>query len=108
MKHVLFVCSQNRLRSPTAERIFRDVEGVRVRSAGIYEESRTVLDKELLNWADMVFVMEEWQRDMIEERFPGIGKSGKRIMVLGIEDIYNYMDPVLVRLLRERMRQYFG
>ncbi len=35
MEKLLFICSQNRLRSPTAEAVFSESEGLEVESAGI-------------------------------------------------------------------------
>jgi predicted protein tyrosine phosphatase len=49
---VLFVCNQNRLRSPTAERVFGSDPGLEVRSAGVDRDASTPLTRDLLEWAD--------------------------------------------------------
>ena len=59
MKHLLFVCSQNRLRSPTAEEVFSSWPNVVVASAGINNDAETPLNAELVEWADIIFVMEQ-------------------------------------------------
>ena len=104
MKKILFVCSENRLRSPTAERIFKDYKDIEVRSAGLSEESRVMLNEKLLKWADLIFVMEDFQKDIIKKRFPNIKKT---VIVLDIDDIYDYMDPVLIKLLKEKTKKFF-
>jgi len=103
--NILFVCNQNEHRSPTAECIFKDHEGVCVRSAGLYDGSKVLLDRKLLEWADVVFVMEEEQKEEIKQRFP---ECRKNIIVLDIPDIYSYMDERLIILLKERTKQFFS
>jgi predicted protein tyrosine phosphatase len=98
---VLFVCTQNRLRSPTAQRIFSGRPGLEVASAGIAPDADTPLAPEHLQWADCVFVMEDWQREALRRRFgPLLGR--KRVICLDIPDRYGFMDPALVALLEER------
>jgi len=104
-KRVLFICQQNRLRSPTAEALFRDQPGWDVRSAGLAAEAVHSLDRELLAWADLVFVMERRQRNRIHKDFPDL-YGQKRIICLYIPDMYEYMDPELQLLLRERVGPY--
>jgi predicted protein tyrosine phosphatase len=102
MKHILFLCSRNRLRSPTAERIFRSRTGFEVASAGILADAEHPVTPELIAWADVIFVMEELQRKKLNKRFRAFLK-GKRILCLDIPDEYGYMDPRLVALLRKRV-----
>lgn len=74
-------------------------------SAGLAEDSDLVLDAEMLEWADRVFVMESRHRKAVETRF---GKSARSapVVVLGIRDNYRFMDPALIRLLRAKMTPY--
>jgi predicted protein tyrosine phosphatase len=60
--HVLFVCTQNRLRSPTAEQVFADWPGVETASAGVGNDADVPVGNELLAWADLVIVMEQAHR----------------------------------------------
>ena len=106
MKRVLFICSQNRLRSPTAEQVFANRPGFEVASAGLNHDAETVVSPELLEWADVVFVMERAHRNKLSEKFRPHLKS-KRIICLDIPDEFEYMDPGLVRLLETKAGPFF-
>lgn len=99
---VLFLCSQNRLRSPTAEQVFSDWPGIEVSSAGLNHDAENPLTPELLHWAQLVFVMEQAQRRRLSTRFRH-WLDGKRVVCLGIPDDHDFMDPTLVQLLRARV-----
>jgi predicted protein tyrosine phosphatase len=58
LKNILFVCSQNKLRSPTAEQVFAEWPGIEVSSAGTNNDAENPLSTELIEWADILFVME--------------------------------------------------
>jgi len=107
MKRVLFVCSQNRLRSPTAERIFSRHPGIEVASGGTDPGAVRPVTAELLNWADVVFVMEEHHRFLIEQNSRALLEH-KRVIVLGIPDIYEFMHPELVRLLEVKVLPFLS
>ncbi|CAN5525993.1 low molecular weight protein tyrosine phosphatase family protein [soil metagenome] len=102
MKNVLFVCSQNKLRSPTAEQIFAQRRDIAVASAGTNNDAENPLTGELLRWADVIVVMERTHRSRIQQRFRR-HLDGKRIVCLDIRDDYAFMDPDLIRLLEARM-----
>lgn len=105
MKHFLFVCSQNRLRSPTAEHIFADHPGIEVSSAGTNNDAENPLTAELVEWADAIFVMERTHRDKLQKRFrSSIG--ARRVVCLDIPDDYEFMDPALVGMLEARMAHH--
>jgi len=105
MRHYLFVCSQNRLRSPTAEHIFAEVPGIVTASAGTNNDAENPLTDELVNWADFIFVMERQHRGKLQQKHKAALKD-KRLIVLGIPDDYAFMDPALVRLLRAKMLRW--
>jgi len=65
MRNYLFVCSQNRLRSPTAEQIFADVADFATASAGTNNDAENPLTDELVEWADFIFVMERQHRNKV-------------------------------------------
>jgi predicted protein tyrosine phosphatase len=100
--HALFVCSYNRMRSPTAEVLFEDYAGVLTMSAGTSSDAEVVISATMIEWADVVLVMEPMHRTLLLERF-GAQLKDKPLVVLGIPDLYAYMDPVLVRILREKV-----
>ncbi|MEV8521095.1 low molecular weight protein tyrosine phosphatase family protein [Dyella marensis] len=95
---VLFLCSRNRLRSPTAEQVFRDWPGVEVDSAGLAPDADTPLSAEHLDWAGLIVVMENAHRRQLQSRHARQLKD-KRVVVLGIPDDYDFMQPELVELL---------
>lgn len=102
MKHVLFVCSRNRLRSPTAEQVFADWAGVEVTSAGTDHDAENPLTPELVRWANLIFVMEAIHRDKLRQRFR-CELTTQRIVSLNITDNYDYMQPELVALLKRKV-----
>ena len=107
MKNVLFVCSQNRLRSPTAEQVFSSRRDIEVASAGTNNDADTPLTHELVAWADIIFVMEKTHRTKLRTKFrASLGKA--RIICLDIPDNYEFMEPELVQLLETRVSRYLG
>jgi len=95
---VLFVCNQNENRSRTAEEIFKDKFDTR--SAGLFN-SKPLTEKQL-SWADLILVMEDVQRSEIAKRFPKQYMK-KKIISLGIPDIYNYGQPELIDVLKKKV-----
>lgn len=102
---VLFVCGKNRLRSPTAEHVFADWEGLETSSAGINRNADSPVTPELLDWADTILVMESSHRTKLTALFGG-SLRGKRVASLDIPDDYEYMQPVLVKLLLAKVPKY--
>lgn len=105
MRTVLFVCGQNRLRGATAEQIFSIREDIEVASAGTNADADTPLTAELVEWAEIIFVMENAHRTKMQQRFRTSLKS-KRIICLDIPDDYEFMDPLLVRMLENRVARH--
>lgn len=101
-RNVLFICSQNRLRSPTAEQVFADWPGVETASAGVLADADVPVSQELLAWADLIFVMERAHRTRLSSRYSQWMK-GKRVICLDIPDEYDFMDPALVELLKRKV-----
>ncbi len=105
--NLLFVCSRNRLRSPTAESIFSGLDGYEVLSAGTSPDAETIISTDLIEWADIIFAMEGIHRRRLTQRF-GPSLRAKRLIVLGIADDYAYMDSRLVGLLQEKVTRHLG
>jgi predicted protein tyrosine phosphatase len=103
--NVLFVCSKNRWRSPTAEAVFSDWPGINCMSAGLNHDAETPLTSELVSWADLIFVMERDHQSRLKTRFKA-DLSGLRVVCLGIPDKYPFMDAALVKLLRAKVPRY--
>ena len=105
MKHILFICSRNRLRSPTAEQVFSSWEGIEVASAGLNKDAENPISPELLRWADLIFVMERSHRTRLSKKFRA-HLGGKRVVCLEIPDDFEFMEPALVSLLRARVPKF--
>lgn len=105
MKRALFICSQNRLRSPTAEQIFASWPEVETDSAGLGGDATVPLSSEQIAWATIIFVMEKAHRNRLSSRFKRY-LNGKRIICLDIPDDYEYMQPELVTLLERKAGIY--
>jgi predicted protein tyrosine phosphatase len=102
VKTVLFVCGRGRRRSPTAEQIFSGRPDLETASAGISSDADNPLTAELVDWADVIFVMEKAQRAKLQKRFRPNLRS-KRVVCLDVPDRYVFMDPALVRLLEAKV-----
>jgi predicted protein tyrosine phosphatase len=98
---VLFVCTANKLRSPTAEAVFRDHPGIESLSAGTDPDAPTPLSKELVASVDLIFAMEAHHREQIRKKYKA-RPADRRIITLHIPDEYERDDPALIELLRER------
>jgi predicted protein tyrosine phosphatase len=102
MTKILFICGKNRRRSPSAEEIFAGMDGVEVSSAGVSLEAACPVSADLLEWADRVFVMEQPQKRYLNAHFAHSLKD-KKIVCLNVPDIYSYMQPELVAVLRAKV-----
>lgn len=105
MLHLLFICSQNKLRSPTAEQVFANWPGIECASAGTNRGAETPLTPELVEWADIIFAMEKSHQRKLSERFRAQLKD-KRVVCLGVPDNYQFMQPELVALLQAKVTRH--
>lgn len=101
MKRALFLCSANKLRSPTAEHVFASWPNVETDSAGLAQDATVTLSQEQLDWATVIFVMEKVHRTKLQQRYRR-HLNGKRVICLDIPDNYRYLDPTLIRLLEAK------
>lgn len=99
--NVLFICSRNQWRGPTGEQVWRGQAGVHVRSAGTSRSARRRVTVADLRWADLILVMEEKHKSRIKAEFREETRF-KDLHVLDLPDEYQFMDPELVELLREK------
>lgn len=107
MKHVLFICGKNRLRSPTAEQVFSTYQEIEVASAGLNYDAPQPVTPSLLVWADVIFVMEKSHLNRLRKRY-GKHLNRQRVVCLEIPDEYEYMEPALIELLEARIPRYLG
>ncbi|HEX4104896.1 MAG TPA: low molecular weight protein tyrosine phosphatase family protein [Rhizomicrobium sp.] len=102
MKNILFVCGKNRRRSPTAEQIFASDPNFEVASAGISADADNPLTPDLVEWANIIFVMENAHRQKLAARFRTSLKHA-RVICLDIPDNYAFMAPELVQILKTKV-----
>jgi predicted protein tyrosine phosphatase len=101
--NVLFICSANVLRSPTAEAVFAGYPGVETDSAGTATDAEMPVSADAIEWADIIFVMEDVHKRRLQRMF---SLKDKRLIVLGIPDDYEYMDPKLVEILKRKVEPF--
>jgi predicted protein tyrosine phosphatase len=101
----LFICSKNRLRSPTAEQVFASWPNVETDSAGLGADTAVPLSPEQIRWADIVFVMEKAHRAKLSAKFRAC-LNGKKVVCLDIPDDYAFMQPELVALLEQKAGKF--
>ena len=102
---LLFVCSQNRIRSLTAEKIFAGLEGFQARSAETQPGARIVVTDGQVGWADIIFAMEKSHLNLLRRKF-GTALDGKRVIALHIPDEYKFMQPELIDELKFKVGQH--
>lgn len=98
---VLHAC----LRSPTAENVLSRPADIEVQSAGTNNDADNPLTRELVEWADIIFVMEKQHRSKLQRRFRPALKAA-RVICLDIPDDYAFWAPALVRLLEAKVSRY--
>ncbi|WP_270172778.1 low molecular weight protein tyrosine phosphatase family protein [Paenibacillus sp. SYP-B4298] len=102
---LLFICSRNKWRSLTAEKIFDGYNGYRVRSAGTEKGARIRVTEGHIGWAEIIFVMEKKHVSRLKDNFPNT-LLNKRLICLNIPDDYEYMDEDLIEILKSGVCEY--
>ncbi len=103
--NLLFVCSRNQWRSPTAEEIFKNNQEHQAKSAGTEPSARIKITEKLITWADIIFVMEKKHKERLKQRFATVVDE-KEVIVLDIPDDYQFMDEELVDLIKLSVSPY--
>lgn len=106
--NILFVCSANKIRSLTAEMQFSELYPEHnFQSAGtnpeeVQKSGGTMLTEDLMEWADVVYVMQKKHKDIINKH--SNKKYGKKITVLAIKDIYDFGQKELKQILKKKVK----
>jgi predicted protein tyrosine phosphatase len=103
--NILFICSKNQWRSPTAEKIFHQFNGYQVRSAGTEDGARIKVTHGHIGWAELIFVMEKKHVRRLRDKFGNLLQH-KKVHNLDIPDDYGYMDEELIDILIARVADY--
>jgi predicted protein tyrosine phosphatase len=105
---ILFICSANIDRSPTAEKtIHESYPDIETKSAGVLWDARQCVNEELIQWADVVLCMESYHKIKLQEMFNNMLED-KELSCLNIPDCYRYMHPDLVSMIKERFDQWLN
>ncbi|MDR1029134.1 MAG: hypothetical protein LBL63_06920 [Clostridiales Family XIII bacterium] len=99
---LLFVCSGNMDRSPTAEQIYLTHPRLAVKSAGTRPYANMPISADILTWADAVAVMESCHERHIRAHYADKVKD-KPIFRLDIRDDYRRMEDALIAAILEKM-----
>ncbi len=100
--NILFVCSRNQWRSPTAEALFRNHLVIKAKSAGTESAARIKITAKLIIWADVIYVMERKHKLRLQQHISA-SVAGQKIYILHIPDKYKFMDPELLEDLRAKL-----
>lgn len=103
MLNILVVCSHNKWRSPTAEKIYRHDSRFRIRSAGLGKLSPHFLSQKDLLWANLLLYMEKDHIERIKSLYPMVELP--KAINLDISDEYPFMDPELVEIIKEKIEK---
>ena len=87
--------------------MFASWPGIETASAGINRDADTPVTPELLQWADLIMVMEPVHRSKLSTKFRA-QLVGKRIVCLEIPDNFDYMEPALMELLKARVPRHLS
>jgi len=107
MQNLLFICSRNQWRSPTAEKVYSKDPRVNVRSAGTSPKARHTVNAKDITWSELIFVMEDKHKDRLKAQYSKLLQH-KKVIVLDIPDEYQYMDEELVDLIEASVEEYLG
>lgn len=102
----MFICSRNKWRSLTAEKVFQGVKGYQVRSAGTEHNARIKVTSGHIGWADVIFIMEKKHKRRLQDKFGPMLNGDKKVICLDIPDEYTYMDEDLIEILQSRVSEY--
>jgi predicted protein tyrosine phosphatase len=105
IQKLLFVCSRNKIRSLTAEKLFEGFPLYQVRSAGTQPGARIVVTEGHIGWADLIFCMEKSHLNRLRRKFPE-ALQDKQVICLHIPDEFEFMQTELVDELRARLAAY--
>lgn len=99
--NILVVCGRNKKRSRTAEYIFKNDSRINIRSVGLSPKSDRQISERDIEWADLIFTMEQGYQGRIMGQYRHLDLPP--IEILHIEDEYEYLDTELIELLTDRI-----
>ncbi|MCF2856671.1 phosphotyrosine protein phosphatase [Pseudoalteromonas sp. SMS1] len=107
MRNILFICSRNQWRSPTGEQVWKHHPALNVRSAGTSQKAKKTVKVHDIQWAEIIFVMEEKHKRRLKSQFTRV-TTHKDIRVLDVPDEYQFMDHALIQIFKEVVGMHLG
>jgi predicted protein tyrosine phosphatase len=83
--------------------LFKNHPAHQARSAGTSDKARVKVNQKLIDWADVIFVMERKHKELLRDKFE---ITGREIIVLNIEDNYQFGDTDLIEILKDALTAY--
>jgi predicted protein tyrosine phosphatase len=99
--NILVVCGRNKIRSKTAEHIFKNDERINIRSVGLSTTSNRKIKIKDIEWANLILVMENKHKSRIVNTYKNV--EIPKIIVLEIGDEYKYLDKELCKILKSKI-----
>lgn len=99
--NILVVCGRNKIRSKTAEYLFKNDNRFNIRSVGVSVKSKRRIGKKDIEWANYILVMENKYKVRILDSYKEVIKP--KIFVLDVGDDYEYMDAELCEILKTKI-----
>lgn len=90
------------MRSRTAEYWYNNNSSFKAKSAGIHTHAMVPISKELITWADYIFVMEKEIGNFIKEQFSELIEH-REFVILNIGDFYYYQQSELIDKIRNKV-----
>ena len=94
---ILFVCTMGLLRSATMATMAAQ-RGINARCCGMDASALIPITETLIEWADEIVFADAGHKAAALERFPDWDVV-KRARVWSVPDVYEYMNPALVKIL---------
>ena len=76
-----------------------------VKSAGTENNARIKVTAGMIGWADIIFTMEKKHTRRIQEKYKD-ELYGKKVVCLYIPDEFEYMDSILIEIIKEKVEKY--
>lgn len=102
---ILFVCNLGMNRSRTASDLVNKYGKHKAKFAGTNIFAIERLTRERVKWADIIFCMEEHNKEHLVWNFPKVSKN-KDIRTMNIPDVYLRDGPDLIRLFKRRLKKF--
>lgn len=103
---LLFICTNNVCRSPTAEDLFKNSNKFEAKSAGIHPFATQHINQRLIDWTDEIFVMSEKEDRHLTYLQENFDLKDKKVYDLEVSDIYPRGDPRLIEILKSKLSKY--